>query len=42
MYYMCSENKGADQLHGYCTADLRLCSCIYMYAKRFSNDMAHM
>ena len=26
-YYMypCSENKGADQLHGYCEADLRLC-----------------
>ena len=25
MYYPCSENKGADQLHGYCEADLRLC-----------------
>ena len=26
-YYMypCSENKGADQLRGYCEADLRLC-----------------
>ena len=22
---MCSENKGADHLRGYCTADLRLC-----------------
>ena len=21
----CSENKGADQLHGYCAADLPLC-----------------
>ena len=25
---MCSENKGADQLHGYREADLRLCFCI--------------
>ena len=25
MYYPCSENKGADQLHSYCEADLRLC-----------------
>ena len=25
MYYLCSENKGADQLRGYCEADLRLC-----------------
>ena len=25
MYYPCSENKGADQLCSYCTADLRLC-----------------
>ena len=24
-YYPCSENKGADQLCSYCTADLRLC-----------------
>ena len=24
----CSENKGADQLHSYCAADLRLCFCI--------------
>ena len=22
MYYLCSENKGVDQLRGYCTADL--------------------
>ena len=22
---LCSENKGADQLHGYCTADQHLC-----------------
>ena len=25
LYYPCSENKGADQLCGYRTADLRLC-----------------
>ena len=25
MYYPCSENKDADQLRGYCEADLRLC-----------------
>ena len=25
LYYLCSENKGVDQLHGYREADLRLC-----------------
>ena len=25
LYYLCSENKGADQLRSYCEADLRLC-----------------
>ena len=25
MYYLCSENKGADQLRGYRESDLRLC-----------------
>ena len=25
MYYLCSENKGADQFRSYCEADLRLC-----------------
>ena len=25
LYYVCSKNKGADQLHSYCPADLRLC-----------------
>ena len=24
---LCSKNKGADQLHGYCAADLLLCFC---------------
>ena len=25
LYYLCSENKGTDQLHSYCAADLSLC-----------------
>ena len=25
LYFLCSENKGTDQLCSYCTADLRLC-----------------
>ena len=25
LYYLCSENKEADQLRGYCAADLHLC-----------------
>ena len=25
LYYLCSDNKGADQLRGYREADLRLC-----------------
>ena len=29
MYYLCNENKGADQLRGNRAADLRLCFCIY-------------
>ena len=28
MYYLCSENKGADQLRGHREADLRLCFLI--------------
>ena len=27
LYYPCSENKGADQLHSYYAADLHLCFC---------------
>ena len=30
LHYLCSKNKGADQLRGYRTADLRLC---FPYAK---------
>ena len=26
--YLCSKNKGADQLRSYCEADLHLCYCI--------------
>ena len=25
LYYLCSDNNGADQLISYCTADLRFC-----------------
>ena len=41
LYYLCSENKGADQLCGYCTADLRLC---FRICKKpfFSHDAAHI
>ena len=28
LYYLCSENKDADQLRGHREADLRLCFCI--------------
>ena len=28
LYNLCSEYKGADQLHSYREADLRLCFCI--------------
>ena len=38
LYYLCSENKGVDQLCGYCAADLRLYFCIC----RFSHDGAHL
>ena len=29
LYYICSENKGADQLCGYREADLRICFRVY-------------
>ena len=31
LYYLCSENKGADQLGVYCAADL--CLCFYIMQK---------
>ena len=40
LYYLCSENKGADQLRLYRKADLRLG---FAYAKsRFSHDAAYI
>ena len=39
MYYLCSDNKGADQLRGYREADLRL--CLSICKKRFSHNEAH-
>ena len=42
MYYLCSENKGADQLRGKVTAKL-ICVFVFAYAKsRFSHDAAQM
>ena len=38
MYYLCNENKGADQIRCYREADLRLCFCICL----FSHDAAHL
>ena len=35
MYYSCSKNKGADQLHSYCKAELHLCF------RNMQNDVAH-
>ena len=37
LYYLSSENKGADQLRGHCEADLRLCFRIYAKCL-FSHD----
>ena len=37
---LCSENKDADQLPSYRTADLRL--CFHICKSRFSYDVAHM
>ena len=39
LYYLYSENKGADQLRGYREADLRLC---FRIRKMFSHDAAHL
>ena len=41
LYYLCSENKGADQLRGYREADLRLCFRIGenpVFSRRGSNN----
>ena len=44
MYYLCSENKGADELRGYREADLRLCFRIYktpFFSRRGSYNSKH-
>ena len=44
LYYLCSENKGADQLRGYREADLRLCFCICenpVFSRGGSYDAIH-
>ena len=43
-YYLCSENKGADQLRGYHEADLRLCFRICkkpVFSWHGSNEYCH-
>ena len=50
LYYLCGENKGADQLadqlRGYRAAAVTgqtICAFVFAYAKsRFSHDVAHM
>ena len=37
MYYLSSENKGADQQRGYSAADLRLCFCMCLYMTRITS-----
>ena len=42
LYYLCSENKGADQFCGHCEADLHLCFRICkkpVFSRRGSNDV---
>ena len=38
LYYLCSENKGADQLRSYCPADL--CLCFRISKKQLTYDAA--
>ena len=40
LYYLCSQNKGTDQLRSYCAADLQFCFRIYA-KRRFSHDATH-
>ena len=42
LYSLCSENKGADQLHGYRTVDLRFLYFGILSKIRFSCDEAHI
>ena len=40
LHFLCSENKGTDQLSSYHAADLQLCFS-HMQKSRFSHDVAH-
>ena len=44
LHYLCSENKGADQLRSYREADLHFCFCIckmfFFYDTAFFNDIS--
>ena len=42
IYYLCSENKDADQLRGKLTVQL-ICAIVFVNAKvRFSHNVAHL
>ena len=45
LYYLCSDNKGADQLRIYCEADLRICFrlCrLLVFSRTGSNNFKQM
>ena len=42
LYYLCSEDKGADQLRSYRVSDLRLGFRIFISKSRVSHDAAHI
>ena len=43
LYYLCSENKGTNQLNFLVTAKLIRCAFVFTYAKgRFSHDAAQI
>ena len=47
LYYLCSENKSADQLRGYHEADLRLCfrickKPVFSRCGSFWNDILYL
>ena len=42
LYYLCSENKGVDQLCSYCTEAADLCLCFSHVDCYFSGAVAHL
>ena len=39
LYYLCSKNKGADKLHTYHAAGLRLSFCVQVFSRHGSNNV---